>query len=59
MYVFGGDNIFVISPQKHMLWYSLEEAFLMTTHNICFCGDNKNIILSGYPSYLELLFFTK
>ena len=29
--------VFLISPQKHMLWYSLE------VHNICFCGEIRKI----------------
>ena len=39
------ENIFIISPWKHMLWeygYSVEgliEGLLMSTHNICFCGE--------------------
>ena len=31
----NGIDIFLISPQKHMLWL-LSKVFLMTTHNICF-----------------------
>ena len=37
-------NIFLISPQKHMLWVlirSASEALLMSTHSICFCGETK------------------
>ena len=38
------DNIFLIYPQKCMLWYSLEVPWwstLMSNHNICFWGEIK------------------
>ena len=44
-------DIFLTSPRKHMLWYSLKvlgEALLMSTHNICFRGEIRKI-LCGYP----------
>ena len=43
-------DIFLISPQKHMLWYSLvlTEVLLMSTHNICFCWEIKKL-LTWYP----------
>ena len=47
-------KIFLVSPQKHMLWYSLEaliKALLMSTHNM-FSLIRK--ILPETPSYLEL-----
>ena len=36
-------NIFLISPRKHMLWVLIAEALLMSTHNICFCGEIRKI----------------
>ena len=44
----SGDqvNIFLITPQKHLLWVSsrsLAEALLMSTPNICFCGEMRKI----------------
>ena len=53
-------NIFLISPQKHMLWYSLEaftEALLMSSHNISFCGEIRKIYQHFFVEkllYLEL-----
>ena len=35
-------NIFLISPQKHMLWV-LDEALLMSIHNIRFHGEMRRI----------------
>ena len=40
----GINNIFLISPWKHMLWYSLEvpnETLLMNTHKRMFSWKNK------------------
>ena len=40
-------NIFIISPQKHMLWVLIRSALarglLMSTHNVCFCGEIRKI----------------
>ena len=36
-----------------MLWYPLEVP-LMSTQNICFCGEIRKIFPPGTPSYLEL-----
>ena len=39
-------NIFLISPQKHMLWYSLEvprRGASNEYHNICFRGEIRRI----------------
>ena len=35
-------NIFLMSPPKHMLWRPTK-ALLMSTNNICFCGDIRKI----------------
>ena len=40
-------SIFLISPRKHMLCYSLEapaKALLMSTHNIYFHGEIRKIL---------------
>ena len=45
-------DIFLISPLKHMLWVLIistsprrfGEALLMSTHNICFCGEIRKIL---------------
>ena len=38
-------NIFLISPQKHMLWVLIRsgEVLLMSTHNIWFRGEIRKI----------------
>ena len=41
-----GPDIFLITPQKHMFLVSLE-ALLMSTHNMCFCGEIRKL-LCGY-----------
>ena len=43
------STIFLISPQKHILFY-LTVMLLMNTHNICFCGEIwVRKILCEYP----------
>ena len=40
------QNIFRISPRKHIVGThqkGLLEALLMSTHNMCFCGEIRNI----------------
>ena len=53
--------MFLISAQKHRLWYSLEppcEAVLSSTHNLCFSRNVKNIseFLSESFQFLEVKF---
>ena len=40
------ESIFLISPQKRILWYSLEVPQQGTSneyYNICFCGEIRKI----------------
>ena len=52
--------ISLCSPQKHLLWVlirSTSEVLLMSTHNICFCGETRKItILFSWKNafYLKL-----
>ena len=51
-------NIFLISPRKHILWVLIRSALalLMSTHNICFCGEIRKIsvLLLEKGPYLEV-----
>ena len=45
-------TFFCISPQKHILWCSLEDlddALLMSSHNLCFHGEIKKDIMRTSP----------
>ena len=49
-------NFFLFLHKNICCRYSVEathEVLLMSTHNICFCGEIRKI-LCGYPSYLEI-----
>ena len=40
-------NIFLISPRKHMLWVLIKcliKVLLMSTHNMCICGEIRKIL---------------
>ena len=50
------ENIFLIPAQKHMLW-ELDEALLMSTHNICFCAGIRKVHYENTPFQVYWKFY--